>query len=182
MIRRPPRSTRTYTLFPYTTLFRAARKLPAWLGSHGQEKWLIAERFATDAWRFGLTTDISCREADRIYGAKWTDFLMNCKAVLGTESGSGVCDFTGEIQARVEEHVARDPDVPFEVLRELYFKSEDGRLMMNVISPRCFEAAALRTLMILYEGRYSGRLIPWRHYVPLKRDHSNMDEVVAVLR
>src|SRR3546814_19835167 len=25
MIRRPPRSTRTYTLFPYTTLFRAAQ-------------------------------------------------------------------------------------------------------------------------------------------------------------
>src|SRR3546814_16750868 len=33
MIRRPPRSTRTYTLFPYTTLFRSAvsvtRPLPA---------------------------------------------------------------------------------------------------------------------------------------------------------
>src|SRR3546814_8226492 len=28
MIRRPPRSTRTYTLFPYTTLFRSPR-LPA---------------------------------------------------------------------------------------------------------------------------------------------------------
>src|SRR3546814_2980591 len=26
MIRRPPRSTRTYTLFPYTTLFRSAMK------------------------------------------------------------------------------------------------------------------------------------------------------------
>src|SRR3546814_21052126 len=26
MIRRPPRSTRTYTLFPYTTLFRFARE------------------------------------------------------------------------------------------------------------------------------------------------------------
>src|SRR3546814_11102180 len=26
MIRRPPRSTRTYTLFPYTTLFRSTRK------------------------------------------------------------------------------------------------------------------------------------------------------------
>ena len=35
--------------------------------------------------------------------------------------------------------------------------------------------------MILYEGWYSGVLIPWRHYVPLKKDHSNMDEVVAVL-
>src|SRR3546814_3385523 len=27
MIRRPPRSTRTDTLFPYTTLFRSARRL-----------------------------------------------------------------------------------------------------------------------------------------------------------
>src|SRR3546814_7510908 len=29
MIRRPPRSTRTDTLFPYTTLFRSDRPLPA---------------------------------------------------------------------------------------------------------------------------------------------------------
>src|SRR3546814_3071108 len=28
MIRRPPRSTRTDTLFPYTTLFRSGRPLP----------------------------------------------------------------------------------------------------------------------------------------------------------
>src|SRR3546814_9809074 len=27
MIRRPPRSTRTYTLFPYTTLFRSANAI-----------------------------------------------------------------------------------------------------------------------------------------------------------
>src|SRR3546814_21105355 len=31
MIRRPPRSTRTDTLFPYTTLFRSDR---GWLGKH----------------------------------------------------------------------------------------------------------------------------------------------------
>src|SRR3546814_13625577 len=29
MIRRPPRSTRTDTLFPYTTLFRSVRKMEA---------------------------------------------------------------------------------------------------------------------------------------------------------
>src|SRR3546814_14826125 len=29
MIRRPPRSTRTYTLFPYTTLFRTTHGVPA---------------------------------------------------------------------------------------------------------------------------------------------------------
>src|SRR3546814_5144621 len=30
MIRRPPRSTRTDTLFPYTTLFRSGRRQGAW--------------------------------------------------------------------------------------------------------------------------------------------------------
>src|SRR3546814_12590899 len=30
MRRRPPSSTRTATLFPYTTLFRSQRDLPAW--------------------------------------------------------------------------------------------------------------------------------------------------------
>src|SRR3546814_12475322 len=35
MIRRPPRSTRTDTLFPYTTLFRSARVHPLGLRQHG---------------------------------------------------------------------------------------------------------------------------------------------------
>src|SRR3546814_16076040 len=36
IIRRPPRSTRTYTLFPYTTLFRSVRA-PLGLGPVGGE-------------------------------------------------------------------------------------------------------------------------------------------------
>src|SRR3546814_3659655 len=36
MIRRPPRSTRTDTLFPYTTLFRSARPPDAALGAFEQ--------------------------------------------------------------------------------------------------------------------------------------------------
>src|SRR3546814_1263370 len=35
MIRRPPRSTRTYTLFPYTTLFRSAQGGDAGAGDLG---------------------------------------------------------------------------------------------------------------------------------------------------
>lgn len=159
-----------------------ARKLSAWLGSHAQEKWQIGDRFQRDSVRYGLNVDISMKESDRIYGRDWIRFLLRCKAMLGSESGSGVCDFTGEIQRNVEAHETRDSGVSFEELRNLYFGEEDGRVMMNIISPRCFEAASLRTLMILYEGNYSGRLIPWRHYVPMKRDHGNMDEVVAVLR
>ena len=159
-----------------------ARKLPAWIGSHAQEKSRIAERFLHDAPDYKLQVDISCREEDRIYGEAWINFVQNCKAMLGTESGSSVCDFTGEIQRAVERHEQNFPEASFDELRDLYFKHEDGKVMMNIISPRCFEAASLRTLMILYPGHYSGVLKPWRHYVPLQKDHSNMAEVVSVLR
>lgn len=159
-----------------------ARKLPAWMGSHTLQKWQISERFAADAVRYGLKVDLSCREEDRIYGDDWIRFVTRCKSMLGTESGASVCDFTGKIQENVERHLEHHPNTSFEELRERYFKDEDGRLMMNVISPRCFEAAALRTLMVMYEGEYSGVLEPWRHYVPLKPDHSNMKEVVSILR
>src|SRR3546814_9495663 len=35
MIRRPPRSTRTDTLFPYTTLFRSQASTPGFLAARG---------------------------------------------------------------------------------------------------------------------------------------------------
>src|SRR3546814_3799656 len=48
MIRRPPRSTRTYTLFPYTTLFRSdpgpAPQVPDWLLASEYAVLLFADR------------------------------------------------------------------------------------------------------------------------------------------
>src|SRR3546814_11946968 len=46
MIRRPPRSTRTDTLFPYTTLFR----------SDGGELWLSDARGVPQRWQFDLAS------------------------------------------------------------------------------------------------------------------------------
>jgi len=158
-----------------------ARRTPAWLGRLGQEKWRIGVRFAADAALHGLVCDISYREEDRLRGEAWVAFLTRCKAVLGSESGSSVFDWTGEIEQAVTQAALRAPETSFETLRERHFRDEDDRVRNGQISPRCFEAAALRTLMILYEGGYSGVLMPWRHYVPLARDHANMAEVVAVL-
>jgi hypothetical protein len=159
-----------------------ARKLPAWLGELAQEKWNIGQRVAKDAPRFGLTIDIAHREEERLYGQRWIDFMTRCKATLGVESGSSVFDFSGEVQRAVESDLDRDPRLTYEQLKTRHFGHLEGKIRLNQISPRCFEAAALRTLMVLYEGEYSGRLQPWRHYVPLKKDHSNFEEVVSVLR
>jgi hypothetical protein len=176
LLGRPAPSTR-----PIDIGYRG-RRLPEYLGRLAREKWEIAERVAADAPKFGLVTDISCREEDRIYGEAWIDFVSRCKAMLGVESGASVFDFTGAIANAVRDHLCREPDASYETLERLYLAKHEGKICLNQISPRCFEAAALRTLMILYEGDYSGILKPWRHYVPLKKDHSNMAEVVSVLR
>lgn len=166
---------------PLDVAYRA-RKLSSWIGHHTLQKWQIAERFLDDAARFDLHVDISTREADRLYGQDWIDLISNAKAVLGTESGASVCDFTGEIQVAVERHLRRHPDATYEELRDLYFADTESRITISAISPRCFEAAALRSLMIMYPGAYSGILEAGRHYVVLEPDHANMEEVVATLR
>src|SRR3546814_3958964 len=53
MIRRPPRSTRTDTLFPYTTLFRSDIVAhPVALGAEDERDLAVVERFAQR--RFGI--------------------------------------------------------------------------------------------------------------------------------
>lgn len=53
--------------------------------------------------------------------------------------------------------------------------------LMNQISPRVFEAIAAGTGLILYEGSYSGVVQPNEHYIPLRKDFSNIDDVFARL-
>lgn len=159
-----------------------ARRLPPWLGRLGMEKADIADRFAADAPAYELRVDISTAEEDRLYGDAWIGFLGRCKAMLGVESGASVFDFDGSIESRTRAYMTAHPAASFEQLHDAILAEADGRIRLNQISPRCFEAAALGTLMVLYPGRYSDVLEPWRHYVPLDKDHGNMVEVVKAIR
>jgi Glycosyl transferases group 1 len=159
-----------------------ARRLPPWLGRLAREKSDIADRFARDAPAHGLRVDISTEEEDRLYGEDWIRFLGRSKAMLGVESGASVVDLDGSIEGQVRAYLAEHPQATFEDVHQRFLRQAEGRIRMNQISPRCFEAAALGTLMVLYPGDYSGVLEPWRHYVPLEKDHSNMGEVVDAIR
>src|SRR3546814_15809444 len=61
MIRRPPRSTRTDTLFPYTTLFRSSKKADRQTGSSGGP----ARRRATSVLRRGRSIRNPARRRGR---------------------------------------------------------------------------------------------------------------------
>ena len=44
------------------------------------------------------------------------------------------------------------------------------------------EAAATRTVQLLYPGHYSGIFVAHRHFFPLARDYSNLDAAVDFIR
>jgi hypothetical protein len=159
------------------------RDYSAWHGRAGREKVDIGKRFLKDGRRAGLRCNIRWRERDRLYGAQWRTFLQNCRATLAVESGASVIDFEGRIGPRVETfEKLLGKAGKYDLVRERFFVGQEDRFDLSQISARVFEAIAIRTLLIMYEGGYSGVLTPWVHYLPLKKDHSNMAEIVGVLR
>jgi hypothetical protein len=158
-----------------------ARKCPFFLGRKGIQKYLIGRNFLENTKSLELICDISCKEKDRLYGKDWIEFLSNCKTTLGTESGSSIIDFVGDIEYNLNFYQAFHPFATFDDVPEEILKS-DGELEIQVISPRCFEAAALGTVLVLYPGSYSGILIRDEHYIGLEKDFSNIYEVVEKIK
>lgn len=159
-----------------------ARQLPFWYGELGFEKWDIVTQWHKHVPETVLRSDLSYKERHRIYGDRWISFVTGCKAMLGVESGASVMDFTGELEKTVEHYQCRHPKALFHEVQRKFFSEQEGLYTLNQISPRCFEAIALKTALVLYEGHYSGILIPDRHYIMLKKDFSNIDSVVNVLQ
>ena len=160
---------------PYDIVYRAL-KLPYWFGSHGALKHEIAVVVAEAARPRGLVTDISTRWEDTIYSG-WLDFLGSGRTVIGVESGSSVLDRRGEIKAQIAAMDAERPGASFGEV--------DGRLPPGwdayeffAISPRHLEAVITKTCQVLIEGNYSGVLEADRHFIPLRRDFSNLPEVL----
>ena len=159
-----------------------ARKLPGWCGEFAQQKWQIGEKILDSARTHRLKCDISMSESSRLYGEDWVNFLSSCRATLGSESGASFVDYTGLVHQEIDAYEAAHPEASFEEIRERFLEGRDGETIIHVISPRVFEAAALRVLMILYPGAYSDVLQAGRHYLELKFDHSNLDEIIQILR
>lgn len=158
------------------------RSIPYWLGRLGQDKVVIGREFLARAASTDLRCDILWTEADRIYGQAWYRFLGSSRTTLGTESGASIVDFDGTVQERVQRYVGEHPAATFEEVERGVLAPFEGNAVIDVVSPRVFEAAALGTAMVNFTGRYSGVISPWVHYIPLEKDYSNFDEVVAAIR
>lgn len=153
------------------------RILPHHYGRLGFEKYIIGVEMKRRAADVGVEVDIEVDDRKRIYGGDWYRFLGSCRATLGTESGSNVFDDDGTLAQLSVSH----KDLAFEDFERRFLHGVEGRVRMNQVSPKIFEAIRLRTALVLFEGSYSGVVQPGRHYIPLRKDFSNADEVFAQL-
>lgn len=161
--------------------YRAWQAEP-WLGRHGILKTQIAEVCQAKAERAGLVTDISNRPEDTFLGNDWYKFLLRCKYIIGVEGGASVLDRDGAVRKAADAYAAEHPGASFEEIEANCFPGMDGQLQLFTLSPRHLEACAARTCQVLVEGRYNDVLQPGKHYIELKRDFSNIDDVIEMIR
>ena len=86
------------------------------------------------------------------------------------------------VQKRVNKYVNQNPRASFEEIEKNCFPGIDYNISCFAISPRHFEAVITKTLQVLVEGYYGGVFKPWVHYLPLKKDYSNFNEIIGFLK
>jgi hypothetical protein len=158
------------------------RELPFWYGSLGRDKFRIGVDVKNFCSENNINHDIEWTEDKRIYGDDWFRFIGSCVATLGSPSGSNLFDFDGKVRRQIEELISHNDSLTYEDVYDKYLRSHDNKIQMAQISPRVFESIALRSVLVLYEGTYSGVIEPDLHYLPLKKDLSNAHEIKDRLR
>jgi hypothetical protein len=150
------------------------------MGRGGREKYVIGRSFKELGAKTALVLDIGLTLDDYLFGDDWSKFMARCKGMLGVESGVSVFDVDDRVMKQYEGLIEQGVEPTAENLTEA--AAAEGRIYYRTISARHFEAAAMRCCQILFEGRYSGILEPMVHYIPLRKDFSNFDEVVRLFR
>ena len=158
------------------------RPLPIQYGQLGQDKVAIGRQVKKYLDSHNVANDIAWSEEDRIYGSKWYVFMASCRSMLGSESGSNVFDWDGTLSHQIEEFRLANPAANDLEIYEKIIKPREIHEIMNQISPRVFEAIAARTVLVLFEGKYSDVILPGVHYISLRKDGSNLPEVLELLK
>lgn len=168
-------------------IFYRGKKLHPLYGILGYLKWQIGEVFSIIP---GLKTNISSNYADRINGDKWYETLADSKVTLASPSGSNVINLNNNYLNKIcnalelaRSHNIEDSQNITESYNKAYAIEPPIEILdLQVVSPKMFEAIAVGTVLVMYEGRYNNILEPNVHYIELKTDHSNIDDVISKIK
>jgi hypothetical protein len=158
------------------------RELPFRYGQFSREKLTIGIGMKAVCEQHRIPHDIEWTDDKRLPGDDWYRFLCRCRTTLSTESGSNIVDADGSLARAIAEVRRAEPAVTFDAVFERFLRPYEGHVHMNQVPPKLFEAIAFRTGLVLFEGHYSGVVRPDEHYIPLKKDFSNIDDVLTRVR
>lgn len=76
-----------------------------------------------------------------------------------------------------------DQDINFQEIYDKFFANiQKSPVYTKAISSRHFDAIGTHTLNVMYPGRYNDILEPHEHYFELQKDHSNIEELLFLLK
>ena len=156
--------------------------LPFWLGNAAYEKSILSKKVLENFEGKGLIVDVSSKPEDRIYGDGWMNFMLSGKCVIGLEGGASIFDFDGSIENAVRHKLKLKPQARYESIHDEILSHHEDQIYYRMITPRSFEAICMKTVQVMYPGEFSGILEPWRHYIPLERDFSNLKDVIDAIK
>ena len=141
-----------------------------------QSRTQILEFFRTRGAAYDLAIDMAYR---RETGARWHQFLSRCHGIVGAESGTRYLERDDHTERAVVGYLASHPAATFDEIHALFFAAYANPVCGKAISSRHFEAIGTQTCQILLAGQYNGILEAGRHYLSVRADLTNVDEVVA---
>lgn len=153
-----------------------------WWGRHNLIKKQLASLLQEKASPRGLVTDVEVGSQNFFLGDDWYRFLLRCKYTFSVEGGASILDRDGTIREKVQEYLVDHPKAGFEEIEAACFPGLDGSLRLFALSPKHLEACATRTCQVLVEGEYNGILVAGQHYIELKRDFSNIEQVLDIIQ
>lgn len=157
-------------------------------GSLGAEKFKIGMDINEVSNKYGLKVDIGWGAGVKVFGDEWSDFLQKGRVMLCTESGSSLIHKNDAQKDNLFEtmQLSEESRTWAEYLQksELYkqYLCDDKKFTIAVISPKVFEAIASGTVLVCNEGYYSGVIKPDIHFIPLKHDLSNIEDVIGKIK
>lgn len=140
------------------------------------ERTRILEYFRLHATEHGLSADI---RYGRLAGAEWHAFLARCRGIVGAEAGTYYLERDDHTAHAVAQYLRENPAASFEEVHQRFFEHYPRGISGKAVSSRHFEAAGTRTCQVLLEGHYNGVFDADTHYLSVKRDLSNVDDVIA---
>ena len=158
---------------------------PYALGFQGRLKSLIPEVFNDKLEKYSkLKFDIKNTEGKKnlFVGLDWFRFMLQCNTMISCMGGASILDIDGRIRAMVDTYTKNNPKATYEDIKREILDVYGEEIDYVMMSPRCFETAMTRTCQILVEGDYAGIFKPDVHYIELKKDFSNIDEVVEKVK